>query len=310
MASQVENIISWYSTASPDQKNNLSQILNYGRLAGSGKMVILPIDQHIEHGPGRTFEPHPELYDPVMQAQLAVDGGVNAYAAPLGSLERAFEITQEHQLPTILKVNSHHLMIPDDENPKLSVHSWVDDAVRLGCVGVGFTLYPGSKHSNEMEEQAAALIADARQAGLIVVLWVYPRGEGVISGKETATDVIAYGAALGANLGAHIIKVKLPQTDDYGLPSNRKRDIYGQVDTSSLRGRVKLVMKAAYNGHRLVIHSGGATKEETELYEEIRALRDGGAFGSIMGRNVIQRPYQEGVDILHQVQNILIHKDR
>ena len=168
---RVKEILSWYQyTNTPEQQDNLLKILNYGRIGGTGKLMILPIDQILEHGPGRAFEPNPVMYDPLEQAQFAVDGGFNAYAAPLGSLERAYEVLARHKVPTILKVNSHTLMIPDGENPKPSIHSWVDDAVRLGCSAVGFTLYPGSLYSNEMEQQARALIADARKAGLITIL--------------------------------------------------------------------------------------------------------------------------------------------
>jgi class I fructose-bisphosphate aldolase len=197
-------------------------------------------------------------------------------------------------------------MIPDDENPKLSIHSWVDDALRLGCEGVGFTLYPGSAYSNEMEEQARELVADARKAGLIVVFWVYPRGEGIPEGKETTTDIIAYGATLGANLGGHIIKVKLPTTKGYGLLSNESLDIYKNQSLESLADRVKLVVKSAYDGHRIIIHSGGSTKSSDEVLSEIRELRDGGAFGSIMGRNVFQRETSEAIELLHQVEDILV----
>lgn len=304
---RVHEILSWYqSTSTPAQIKNLARVLNYGRIGGSGKLVILPIDQLIEHGPGRSFEPNPDMYDPIHQAQLALDGGVNAYAAPLGSMERAFEVTGRAGLPTILKVNSHHLMIPDDENPKLSVHSWVDDALRLGCEGVGFTLYPGSSYSNEMEEQARELVADARRAGLIVVFWVYPRGVGIPDGKETTTDIIAYGATLGANLGGHIIKVKLPTTEGYGLASNEKLDIYTNRSLETLADRVEVVVKSAYNGHRIIIHSGGATKSTEEVLSEIQSLKEGGAFGSIMGRNVFQRPTAEAIELLHQVEDVLI----
>ena len=306
---KVEKILSWYSSTSTfGQLKNLSRIFNYGRLSGSGKLLILPVDQNMEHGPGRSFEINPIMYDPINQAKLAIDAGVNAYAAPLGSLERAQELILRHNLPTILKVNAHHLMIPDDENPKLSVHSWVDDAVRLGCEAVGFTLYPGSSYSNEMEEQARELISDARKAGLAVILWVYPRGGGILKGQETATDIISYGAALGANLGAHIIKVKLPAIDGYGLESNKKLDIYINSPTETLEDRVRLVMKAVYDGHRVVIHSGGDTKDDQSVFDEIRAFRDAGAFGSIMGRNAFQRPYDDAVKFLNKVQDILLEE--
>ena len=195
-------------------------------------------------------------------------------------------------------------MIPDGENPKPSIHSWVDDAVRLGCSAVGFTLYPGSLYSNEMEQQAKELIADARKAGLITILWVYPRGEGLIKGQERAVDVIAYGVALGVSLGAQIIKVKLP-VDGYGITSNQEMGIYDKVPTQTLTDRIKLVMKAAYNGHRIVIHSGGDFANAQTLADEMRAIREGGAFGSIMGRNAFQRPREEALDLIKDLQDIL-----
>jgi class I fructose-bisphosphate aldolase len=303
---RVKEILSWYKyTNTSEQQKNLSKILNYGRIGGTGKVMILPIDQILEHGPGRAFEPNPIMYDPLEQAQFAVDGGFNAYAAPLGSLERGYEILARHNVPTILKVNSHTLMIPDNENPKPSIHSWVDDAVRLSCSAVGFTLYPGSIHSNEMEQQARMLIADARKAGLITILWIYPRGAGLIKGQERAVDIIAYGVALGVSLGAQIIKVKLP-IDSYGLSSNQEMRIYDNVPTETLTDRIKLVMKAAYNGHRIVIHSGGDYATVETLESEIRAIREGGAFGSIMGRNAFQRPTEEALNLIKNLQDILV----
>lgn len=303
---RVKEILSWYKyTNTSEQQKNLSKILNYGRIGGTGKLMILPIDQILEHGPGRAFEPNPIMYDPLEQAQFAVDGGFNAYAAPLGSLERGYEILARHNVPTILKVNSHTLMIPDNENPKPSIHSWVEDALRLGCSAVGFTLYPGSIHSNEMEQQARMLIADARKAGLITILWIYPRGAGLIKGQERAVDIIAYGVALGVSLGAQIIKVKLP-LDSYGLSSNQEMGVYDNVPTETLTDRIKLVMKAAYNGHRIVIHSGGDYATAETLENEIRAIREGGAFGSIMGRNAFQRPTEEALNLIKNLQDILV----
>jgi class I fructose-bisphosphate aldolase len=303
---RMEEIISWYrGINTPAQQKNLLRILNHGRIGGTGKLMILPIDQILEHGPGRAFEPNPIMYDPLEQAQFAVDGGFNAFAAPLGSLERGFEVLARHNVPTILKVNSHNLMIPDEKNPRPSIHSWVGDAVRLGCEAVGFTLYPGSIHSNQIEQQAKELIADARKAGLITVLWIYPRGEGLIPGQERAVDIIAYAVALGASLGAHIIKVKLP-LEGYGLESNKKLGIYDNLNTKTLKNRIALVMKAAYNGHRIVIHSGGDFTDTETLEEEIKAIREGGAFGTIMGRNAFQRPKVEALDLVSDLQDILV----
>src|SRR3990167_8216275 len=150
MTPRAKEIISWYPTLTVWQRKNLERLLSYGRLGGTGKFVILPVDQGFEHGPGRSFEPNPAGYDPLYHAQLAVDAGCNAYAAPLGALEAASEIIAKHDLPTILKVNNHDLLMPDDADPKPAITSWVEDAVRLKCAAVGFTIYPGSVHATEL----------------------------------------------------------------------------------------------------------------------------------------------------------------
>jgi class I fructose-bisphosphate aldolase len=297
---RVSEILSWYPSLTNMQRHNLLRIIRYGRIGGSGKFVILPVDQGFEHGPGRSFQPNPAGYDPLYHAQLAVDAGCNAYAAPLGALEAAMDVTAMTELPTILKVNSHDLMMPDGDDPFPAVTSWVDDAIRLNCAAVGFTIYPGSNRSREMYGQVRELVDDAKAAGKVVVIWAYPRGSGLPSkDSETAVDICCY----AVHIGAHIIKCK-PTKDLIGLPDHIKKGTYDGIPIDTLADRTKLVIKSAFNGHRIVINSGGEAKGNDEVLEEIRQLKDGGSFGSIVGRNAFQRPRDESISLLHQIQDI------
>jgi len=320
---RVKEILSWYPTMTESQRTNLLRIINYGRIGGSGKFVILPVDQGWEHGPGRSFQPNPAGYDPIYHAKLAIDAGCNAYAAPLGAVEAAVDVAGDAQLPVILKVNSHSTMMPDRGDPFPAITAWVDDAVRLGCVAVGFTIYPGSNSDREMCQQVKELVDDARRAGLVVVVWAYPRGGGLPYANfvgelaedkttyftkedvESAVDVVCYGVHIACQLGAHIIKCK-PTTKVVALPEHRKKgkETYAGVAIETLADRTKLVVQSAFDGHRIVINSGGAAKAIEAVLAEVRELKAGGSFGSIMGRNSFQRPYGDGVTLLHQVQDV------
>ena len=301
---RVSEILSWYPDLTSAQRRNLFWIISHGRIGSSGKFVILPVDQGFEHGPGRSFEPNPAGYDPVYHAQLAIDAGCNAYAAPLGALEAATDVLADAGLPTILKINSHDLMMPDSGDPFPAVTAWIDDAVRLNCAAVGFTIYPGSTHSREMYEQVREMVKDARKAGKIAVVWAYARGSGLPSKDvETAVDVVCYAVHIAAQLGAHIIKCK-PAKGVIGLPDHIKRGTYDGVPIDTLADRTKLVIKSAFGGHRIVINSGGEAKGTEEVLEEVRQLKAGGSFGSIVGRNSFQRPNDEAIALLHQIQDI------
>lgn len=303
---RVSEILSWYPELTPEQQRNFLRITNYGRIGGSGKYVILPVDQGFEHGPGRSFEPNPEGYDPVYHPQLALDAGCNAYAALLGALEAASDVIAAADLPTILKVNSHDLMMTDGADPSPAITAWVEDAARLNCEAVGFTIYPGSAHSQEMYGQVRELANDARAAGLIVVLWTYPRGSGLPSKEaETAVDVVCYAVHIAAQLGAHIIKCK-PSTELIALPDHIKQGTYAEAPIETLADRTKLVVRSAFGGRRVVINSGGEAKTTEAVLEEIKQLNAGGSFGSIVGRNAFQRPKDEAVDLLHQIQDIYL----
>lgn len=301
MADRVQEILSWYSSDNAGTRTNIARLLRHGKLAGTGKLVILPVDQGFEHGPARSFAVNPGGYDPLYHFQLAVDAGCNAYAAPLGFLE-AGASQYAGQVPLILKLNSHDTL-HDEKDPLPSVTGSVRDALRLGCVAVGFTIYPGSSHCNAMYEQLREIAEDAKDCGLAVVVWSYPRGSVLSKEGETAIDVVAYAAQIAAQLGAHIIKVKLPTAH---LEQAAAKKVYESVKIpiTTLPERVKHVVQSSFDGRRIVIFSGGAKSEDKNVFEEARAIRDGGGFGSIIGRNSFQRPNAEAMKFLHTVMGI------
>src|SRR5690242_21057296 len=158
MTTKVKEILSWYESDNPGTKANLARILMQGKLGGTGKLVILPVDQGFEHGPARSFAPNPPAYDPHYHFQLAIDAGLSAYAAPLGALEAGAD-TFAGQIPTILKINSSYSWSTTKDQ---AVTGGIDDALRLGCAAIGFTTYPGSEHNLELIEEIRELSAEAR----------------------------------------------------------------------------------------------------------------------------------------------------
>jgi class I fructose-bisphosphate aldolase len=301
MSDRIREILSWYRSENPGVLTNLYRLLDHGRLGGTGYMIILPVDQGFEHGPGRSFAPNPPTYDPLYHFQLAIDAGLSAYASLLGFLE-AGAAEFAGQLPLILKLNSHDLLHPEQE-PLGAQTASVRDALRLGCVAIGYTIYPGTAERRLQYEQLRALAEEAKSVGLAVVVWAYPRGDGISKEGRTALDVVAYAVHIAAQLGAHIIKTKLP-TADLVLPESRKvyEEQYIPRDTAS--ERVRHVVQSAFHGRRIVIFSGGAKTDEATLLDEVRAIRAGGGFGSIIGRNSFQRDRTAALKLLDQMIRI------
>jgi fructose-bisphosphate aldolase, class I len=299
---RVREILSWYPSDNPGTRANMARFLMTGRLAGTGKLVILPVDQGFEHGPDRSFAPNAEGYDPNYHPDLAIEAGCNGYAAPLGQLEAAAD-RHPGILPLILKANSSDgVGGPDDYHP--AVTASVDDAIRLGCSAIGFTIYPGSDDRNEMYEEIREMASEAKALGLVVVIWSYPRGHGLEDkAAETAVDVISYAAHIACQLGAHFVKVK-PPSDVIHFEANRK--VYGaqEIPTGTLADRIRQVRRACFGGRRIVIFSGGAAKDRESVLEEIAQIHAGGGFGSIVGRNSFQRSRADGVALLHDIMDI------
>ncbi|MEQ8585375.1 MAG: class I fructose-bisphosphate aldolase [Thalassobaculaceae bacterium] len=299
---KVKKILDCYESDNPGTKANLARILMQGKLGGTGKMVILPVDQGFEHGPARSFAPNPEGYDPHYHYKLAIDAGLNAYAAPLGMLEAGAD-SFAGAIPTILKVNSSNSLARDKEGPSQAITGSVGDALRLGCSAIGFTIYPGSDSQFEMMGQIREMAEEAKALGLAVVMWSYPRGGDLSKEAETAVDISAYAAHMAALMGAHIIKVKPPKAG-IGLEAARKAYESNGIATDTLAERVRHVMQSSFNGRRIVVFSGGDAKGLDGLMEEIRGLYQGGANGSIIGRNTFQRPREEALKMLDQIIDI------
>jgi class I fructose-bisphosphate aldolase len=298
---RVREILSWYGSDSPGTLTNLARMLNAGTLAGTGRMVILPVDQGFEHGPARSFAPNPPGYDPRYHFELAIDAGCSAYAAPLGFLEAgAREFAG--QVPLILKLNNHDVLY-EEKDPEQALTGSVRDALRLGCVGIGYTIYPGSSHRLEMYSTLRAQAEEAKANGLVVVVWSYPRGSGLSKEGETGIDVTAYAAHIAAQLGAHIVKVKLPAAHLEQAAAKKVYESQG-VPVGTLAERVRHVVQSAFSGRRIVIFSGGPATADEQVFDEVRAIRDGGGFGSIIGRNSFQRKKPDALKFLGTVMGI------
>ena len=298
----VQKILANYEADCPGVKANLCRILMNGKLGGTGKMIILPVDQGFEHGAARSFAPNPAAYDPHYHYQLAIDAGLNAYAAPLGMLEAGAD-TYAGQIPTILKANSANSLIPSEATKDQAITASVDDALRIGASAIGFTIYPGSSQGLEMFEEISAMREEAAAKGVATVIWSYPRGEALDSAGETAIDIAAYAAQIAALLGAHIIKIKL-STDHLSLPAAKKVYEDEKIDIATQAARVKHCMDASFNGRRIVVFSGGAKKGADSVYDDARAIRDGGGNGSIIGRNSFQRDRTDALAMLGKLIDI------
>ena len=301
MTPRVREILSWYSSEPPGVLANMARLLNTGTLAGTGRLVILPVDQGFEHGPARSFGPNADGYDPRYHIDLAIETGCNAYAAPLGFLEAgAAEFAGD--IPLILKLNNSDSLYGGND-PCPAVTGSVDDALRLGASAIGFTIYPASAARETMYAQIRALSEEAKRKGLAVVVWSYPRGSGISKKGETAVDVVAYAAQIAAQLGAHLIKVK-PPTEHIEQDAARKVYESEKIPVATLADRIRHVVQSAFNGRRIVIFSGGEAKGREDVLNEIRGIAEGGGFGSIVGRNSFQRAKADGVALLHDIMDI------
>lgn len=297
----IDEMMSWYEGQNPGVLTNLYRLLNHGRLGGTGKLVILPVDQGFEHGPIRSFLPNPPAHDPFYHFDLAIEAGCSAYAAPLGFLE-AGAAKYAGKIPLILKLNNHDGLHSEVE-PMGAQTATVKDALQLGCIGIGYTIYPGTEYRRFQYEQFQKIAAEAKENGLVVVLWAYARGGDLAAEDETAIDTISYAVQIAAQLGAHIIKAKLPSAH---IASEKAKALIEKhnLPIDKLEDRVAYLVKSAFDGRRILINSGGAAKGDEAVFDEIRAIRDGGGFGSIIGRNSFQREWDDALAFLDTVMGI------
>jgi class I fructose-bisphosphate aldolase len=298
----VKKILNQYESDNPGVKANLARILMSGKLGGTGKLVILPVDQGFEHGPARSFAKNIDAYDPHYHFQLAIDAGLSAFAAPIGMLEAGAD-TFAGQIPLIMKTNSSNSLSREKDAPNQAMTGSVREAIRLGCSAVGFTIYPGSDDALDMISDIQEMATEAKDAGLAVVVWSYPRGGNISKEGETAIDIIAYAAHMAALIGAHIIKVK-PPTSHIELSEAKKVYTSEKIPIDTLTNRIRHIVQSCFQGKRLVVFSGGASKDKDGLINEIKDLYKGGASGSIIGRNSFQRPHRQALDLLNEITDI------
>ena len=298
----VRKILGHYNSDSPGVKANLTRILMNGKLGGTGKLLILPVDQGFEHGPARSFAINSDAYDPEYHVKLAIDAGLSAFAAPLGLLESCAG-NYAGQIPLILKLNSSNSLARDKDSPYQAITGSVSEALRLGCSAIGFTMYPGSDSALDMISDIQELTAEAKSYGLAVVIWSYPRGGNITKEGETAIDIVSYAAHMAALVGAHIIKVKPPTAY---LENTEAKMVYEKlnIQINSLSDRIKNVVQSCFNGKRIVVFSGGSSKDTDGLLKEIKEIYNGGGNGSIIGRNSFQRPKKEALKLLAQIIDI------
>ncbi len=302
MTGIIKKILNNYESDNPGVKANLANILMSGKLAGTGKLVILPVDQGFEHGPARSFAKNFLGYDPHYHFKLAINAGLSAFAAPLGMLEAGAD-TFAGQIPLIMKVNSSNSLSREKGAPTQAITGSVSEAIRLGCSAVGFTIYPGSDAALDMITEIQEIALEAKDAGLAVIVWSYPRGGDISKEGETAIDIVSYAAHMAALVGAHIIKVK-PPTSFIELSEAKKVYMSENIPIDTLTDRIKHVVQSCFHGKRLVVFSGGNSRDKDNLLKEVKELYLGGASGSIIGRNSFQRPYDEALDLLNQITNI------
>ncbi len=302
LTDRVQQVLKFYESDTPAVKAQLARIMLTGRLGGTGRIVILPIDQGVEHGPAKSFAMNKPAFDPLYFYQLAIDAGLNALAAPLGLLETG-AATYAGRIPLILKVNSANGLYPNSQFKDQAVTASVKDAVRLGCSAIGLTLYPGSEKSFDMIEEARELIREAKDAGLASVVWAYPRGGDINKIGESALDVAAYSAQITAQIGAHILKLKLPSPEFFD-PEMKKLYDKNNIAYATVADRVRHIMDSALGGRRIVIFSGGPQKTDAEVFDDARGIREGGGYGSIIGRNCFQRPHAKAMELLDSMIKI------
>lgn len=297
----VRAILAHYDGEPPGVKASLARLLMHGRTGGSGALLILPVDQGVEHGPARSFAVNPAAYDPHYVFELAGEAELSALAAPLGLLSTGAD-RFAGTVPLILKANSGNSLATEQDQ---AVTASVRDALRLGCTAIGFTIYPGSPHQFDMFEEVRDSIAEARACGLAVIVWAYPRGGDLAEEDENALDIVAHAAQIAVQLGAHIVKVKLP-TERVARSANRAAYAASGVDYATPVNRVAHIMQAALAGRRLVVFSGGPARDNASILADAAAIRSGGGHGSIIGRNSFQRPRQEALTMLADLADTLI----
>lgn len=303
------------SDRSPVVLRNLQQTLNSGRLAGTGYVSILPVDQGIEHSGGASFAPNPDYFDPENIVKLAIEGGCNAVASTygvLGSVARKYA----HKIPFMLKINHNELMsLP--QVPDQTLFTKVKRAFDMGCTSIGATIYWGSVESRRQLQEISEAFSQAHELGLYTVLWCYVRNNAFKTAEKdyhVSADLTGQGNHLGVTIEADIIKQKLPENNGgynavkFGKTSPK---VYSDLTTDHPIDLTRYQVMNCYMGRAGLINSGGESKGASDLADAVRTAvinKRAGGMGLISGRKAFQRPLKEGVQLLNTIQDVYLDK--
>ncbi|MGD9561968.1 MAG: class I fructose-bisphosphate aldolase [Pyrinomonadaceae bacterium] len=308
------------SDRTPAVLRSMQTLFGNGRLAGTGYLSILPVDQGIEHSAGASFAPNPEYFDPANIVKLAIEGGCNAVASTfgvLGSVARRYA----HKIPFIVKINHNELLTYPNRFDQVMFGS-VDQARDMGAVAVGATIYFGSDESTRQITEVSEAFAYAHELGMATILWCYlrnPKFKTAEGDMHTAADLTGQANHLGVTIEADIIKQKLPERNggynalniesSYGK-TNKK--IYEELTTDNPIDLVRYQVANCYMGRCGLINSGGESKGSGDLADAVRTAvvnKRGGGTGLISGRKAFQRPMEEGIELLNAIQNVYLTKE-
>jgi class I fructose-bisphosphate aldolase len=303
------------SDRSPVVLRNLQTAFNSGRLAGTGYISILPVDQGIEHTAGASFAPNPEYFDPANIVELAIEGGCNAVTSTYGVLGMVAR-RYAHKIPFILKLNHNELLSYPNIHDQTMFAS-VDRAFEMGCVGVGATVYWGSPDCRRQLMEVSEAFERAHELGLFTVLWCYTRNNAYKTDEvdyHTAADLTSQANHLGVTIQADIIKQKLPETNKAGFKALKfgktHSDVYEKLSSDHPIDMTRYQLVNCYMGRAGLISSGGAAGEN-DLADAVATAvinKRAGGSGLILGRKAFQRPRAEGVELLQAVQDVYLEK--
>ncbi len=295
---------------------NLQQLFNYGRLAGSGYLSILPVDQGIEHTAGASFSPNPEYFDPENIIKLAIEGGCNAVASTLGVLGSVAR-KYAHRIPFILKINHNEtLSYPNTYDQTLFAD--VDQAFEMGAAAVGATVYFGSAESRRQIWEISQAFHQAHKLGMATILWCYTRNPAFKTKEKdyhVAADLTGQANHLGVTIEADIVKQKLPENNGGFTALNfskTSKKVYEQLSSDHPIDLTRYQVANGYMGRAGLINSGGASSGEGDIAEAVRTAvinKRAGGMGLISGRKAFQRPMKDGVQILNAIQDVYLSKD-
>ncbi|HYO62877.1 MAG TPA: class I fructose-bisphosphate aldolase [Pyrinomonadaceae bacterium] len=305
------------SDRSPRVLRSLQTLFNHGRLAGTGYLSILPVDQGIEHSAGASFAPNPALFDPEHIVRLAIEGGCNAVASTFGALGVVAR-RYAHKIPFVVKINHNELLTYPNKFDQI-LFGTVDQAHDMGAVAVGATVYFGSDEAGRQITEIAEAFAYAHELGMATILWCYLRNPKFKTGEgdmHTAADLTGQANHLGVTIQADIIKQKLPERtggynalnieSSYGK-TNKK--VYTDLSSDNPIDLVRYQVANCFMGRCGLINSGGESKGQSDAADAVRTAvvnKRGGGMGLISGRKAFQRPLDEGVALLNAIQDVYL----